>query len=230
MKKELSDERLKTGILGLDQLVQGGLQKGDFIVLVGGIGTGKTILAAEFVYNGILQSGEPAVFASFEEDVSSVKRNMLQFGMDLEKLEKEGTLKILDLDSLQGTGIATNIEVLMNAIDKIKAKRLVVDSLTGFLRGTKEKFEYSFLMHLIYKSLKREGITTLMTVSDPGQSEMSGIEEFVADGVFKLEKYTTEDMEVRTRFIIKKLRGTDHSRKYHSVTFTPEGVEILPYT
>ena len=69
-----------------------------------------------------------------------------------------------------------------------------------------------------------------MTVSDPGQSEMSGIEEFVADGVFKLEKYTTEDMEVRTRFIIKKLRGTDHSRKYHSVTFTPEGVEILPYT
>jgi len=230
LKKELSDERLKTGILGLDQLVQGGLQKGDFIVLVGGIGTGKTILAAEFVYNGILQSGEPAVFASFEEDVSSVKRNMLQFGMDLEKLEKEGTLKILDLDSLQGTGIATNIEVLMNAIDKIKAKRLVVDSLTGFLRGTKEKFEYSFLMHLIYKSLKREGITTLMTVSDPGQSEMSGIEEFVADGVFKLEKYTTEDMEVRTRFIIKKLRGTDHSRKYHSVTFTPEGVEILPYT
>ena len=230
MKKELNGERLKTGILGLDQLVQGGLQKGDFIVLVGGIGTGKTILAAEFAYNGILQSGEPAVFASFEEDISSVKRNMLQFGMDLEKLEKQGTLKILDLDSLQGTGIATNIEVLMNAIDKIKAKRLIVDSLTGFLRGTKEKFEYSFLMHLIYKSLKREGITTLMTVSDPGQSEMSGIEEFVADGVFKLEKYTTEDMEVRTRFIIKKLRGTDHSRKYHSVTFTPEGVEILPYT
>ena len=224
------DTRLKTGILGLDQLVQGGLQKGDFILLVGGIGTGKTILACEFVYNGILQSGEPAVLATFEEDANSVRKNMLQFGMDLKSLEQKGTLKILDLESLQGKGIAANIEVLMDALDKIKAKRLVVDSLTGFLRGTKERFEYSFLMHLIYKSLKRDGVTTLMTVSDSGESEMSGVEEFVADGVFKLEKYITEDMEVRTRFIIKKLRGTDHSRKYHSVVFTPRGVEILPYT
>jgi circadian clock protein KaiC len=229
-KKKLSGARLKTGVLGLDPLVQGGLQTGDFIVLVGGIGTGKTIFACEYVYNGILKSGEPAVFATFEEDVNSVKRNMLQFGMDLESLEREGTLKILDMETLQGKGIAANIDMLMSALDKIKAKRLVVDSLTGLMRGTREKFEYGFLMHLIYKSLKRDGVTTLMTVSSPTDGEMGGLEEFVADGVFQLESYITEEMEMRTRFIIRKLRGTDHSRKYHSVAFTPKGVEILPYT
>ncbi len=229
-KKQLSSARLKTGVLGLDQLIQGGLQTGDFIVLVGGIGTGKTIFACEFAYNGIIQSGEPAVFATFEEDVSSIKRNMLQFGMDLGRLERQGKLTILDLEALQGKGIAANIEMLMSALDKIKAKRLVVDSLTGLMRGTKERFEYGFLMHLIYKSLKRDGVTTLMTVSSPSDGETGGIEEFVADGVFQLESYVTEEMDVRTRFIVRKLRGTDHSRQYHSVAFTPHGVEILPYT
>jgi circadian clock protein KaiC len=229
-KKKMSGERISTGVMGLDKLVQGGLQRGDFIVLVGGIGTGKTIFSCEFAYNGVIQNDEPAVFATFEEDVGSVKRNMLQFGMDLEALEKKKKLKVLDLEALQGKGIAANIEVLMNTLDKMKAKRLVVDSLTGLMRGTREKFEYGFLMHLIYKSLKRDGITTLMTVSSPGDGEMGRIEEFVSDGVFQLESYVTDEMEVRTRFIIRKLRGTDHSRIYHSVAFTPKGVEILPYT
>ena len=224
-------ERIPSRVGGLDPLIQGGLQQGDFVLLVGGIGTGKTIFSSQFVYNSAKLGNEPAVFATFEEDIASLKRNMKLFGMDFDPLEKEKKVKLIDLESLEGRGMGSNIETLLGALDDIKAKRLVVDSLTAFLSGAKEKFDYSFLMHLVYKTLKREGITTLMTVSKyQGDQPMnSGIEEFVADGIFLLENYISKNMELRTRFLIKKLRGTEHSRKYHTVAFTPTGINILPY-
>ena len=241
--------RIKTGILGLDPLIQGGLQQGDFVLLVGGIGTGKTIFSCQFIYNSAKLYNEHSVFATFEEDVNSLKRNMLRFGMDLGALEKEGKIKLMDMEALEGGGMGANIETLLGALDDVKGKRLVVDSLTAFLSGAQEKFDYSFLMHLIYKTLKREGITTLMTASTPqGLNFMQnskhgadghvsqiyslndlGVEEFIADGLFQLESYVSEHMELKTRFIIRKLRGTEHSRKYHNVAFTPNGIEIYKW-
>ncbi|MCS4537960.1 MAG: hypothetical protein HYY67_03775 [Thaumarchaeota archaeon] len=221
--------RIKTGISGLDPLIQGGLQQGDFVLLVGGIGTGKTIFSCQFVYNAAKLYNEHAVYATFEEDINSLKTNMLQFGMDLGSLEKEGKIKLMDLEALEGGGMGANVETLLGALDDVKGKRLVVDSLTAFLSGAQEKFDYSFLMHLIYKTLKREGITTLMTVSTPQGSNGLGVEEFIADGLFQLESYVNEHMELKTRFIIRKLRGTEHSRKYHNIAFAPNGIEIYKW-
>ena len=228
-----ADVRIPTGIPGLDPLIHGGLQRGDFVLLLGGLGTGKTIFSCEFVYNAALTLNEPAVFATFEEDIRSLKRNMLNFGFDLSSLEAKGKMKLLDLDVLEGRGLSSNIQVLLEAMDEIKAKRLVVDSLTAFLSGTGEKFDYTFMMHLIYKTLKREGITTLMTASrqtTKNAPRETGVEEFVADGIFQLESYITESMEMRTRFVIRKLRGTDHDRMYHSLAFTPNGISILAFS
>ena len=225
--------RLKTGIPGLDPLIQGGLQKGDFILLLGDLGTGKTVFSSQFVYNSAKLYNETAVFATFEEDTRSLKRNMLRFGMDLGALEKEGKVKVLDLEALEGRGMGSNIEALLKALDDIGARRLVVDSMTAFMSGAEQKFDYSFLMHLIYKTLKREGVTTLMTVSKPQGSAVPpdmGVEESVADGIFELRNYISRDVEIKTQFLIRKMRGTEHSRKFHSVLFTPHGIEILPYT
>ncbi len=227
-----SSKRVPTGIPGLDDLIQGGLQHEDFTVLGGGIGTGKTIFSTQFAYYGAKVLNEPVVFATFEEDITSLKKNMIKFDMNLEALEKEKKMKLLDLEALEGRGMGSNIDTILAAVDDIKAKRLVVDSLTAFLSGAGEKFDYSFLMHLIYKTLKREGVTTMMTVSrSQGQNDFSSsLEEFVADGVFLIENFLTDSMELRTRFMVRKMRGTEHSRKYHSVIFGPKGLEILPYT
>ena len=203
------------------------------MLLSGGVGAGKTTFSCQFAYNGAMFLNEPAVFATFEEDSESLKRNMLKFGMDLDSLEKEGKMRILDLEILEGQGMGSNMEVLLSALDKIQGKRLVVDSLTAFLTGAKDKFDYRFLMHLVYKTLKREGVITMMTLSkmEAGNGLTGlGVEEFVADGIFQLESYISDSMELKTRFLVRKLRGCDHSRKYHSVAFTQEGVHILPWS
>ncbi|HKW04594.1 MAG TPA: ATPase domain-containing protein, partial [Nitrososphaerales archaeon] len=220
------------GIPGLDNLIEGGLQVGDFVLLAGGVGAGKTTFACQFIYNAVNLYNEPAVFATFEEDITSLTRNMKKYGIDLEALQRKQKLKLIDLEVLEGSGMGSNIETLVGALDEVHAKRLVLDSLTAFLSGTKGKFDYTFLMHLVYKTLKREGITTLMTISKPQSTfdSGSGIEEFLSDGIFQLESFISPHMEMKTRFIIRKLRGTDHSRKYHAVAFTSKGVEIIPWT
>jgi len=229
---EQKEERVQTGIPGLDGLIQGGLQAGDFVLLVGGIGTGKTIFSSQFAYQGAALVSQPAVYATFEEDIASLRRNMVKFGIDFQALEDQKKVRLLDLEALEGRGMGSNLETILSAIDEVKAKRLVIDSLTAFLSGTTGKFDYSFLMHLIYKTLKREKITTIMTVSNfNGPSEYSpGLEQFVADGVFEIENYLAENMELKTRFVVRKLRGAEHSRKYHTVVFSSKGIEILPYT
>ncbi len=201
-------------------------------MLVGGIGTGKTILSSEFAYSGAKDIGEPAIYATFEEDAASLRRNMLKLGIDFRALEDSKKARVLDLEALEGRGMGSNIDTILSAVDEIKAKRLVIDSLTAFLSGATGKFDYSFLMHLIYKTLKREKITTVVTVSRfDKQTEYSlGLEEFVADGVFYMENYLADNMELKTRFMVRKLRGTEHSRKYHTVVFSSKGIEILPYT
>ena len=230
-QSQQATERIPTFIPGLDPLIQGGLQRGDFIILAGGVGCGKTTFAAQYVCNTIKMLDEPAVFVTFEEDSESLRRNMSKFGMNLMLHEKDNKLKLLDLEILESDGLGANIDLILAALDKIHGKRLIIDSLTAFLTGAKDKFDYRFLTHLIYKTLKREGVTTMMTVSKSQNMDLlsNSVEEFVADGVFILEPFLSDSMELRTRFMVRKLRGVDHSKKYHRVAFTPRGVEILAW-
>jgi circadian clock protein KaiC len=224
-------ERVKSGVDGLDSLVEGGFLRGDVILLAGNTGSGKTILSAQFICNGAVQHGEKGVYASFEEDAGTLKRNMLRLGFDLEKLEREGAVKVLDLEAIKGAGLSANIEFILNALRDMNAKRLVIDSLTAFLSACQEKFEYRTLMHLFYKILKKLGCTTVMTCSVPTGLETLGlgIEEFIADSVITLENMV-HDGELKTRFLIRKMRGTNHSKKYHEVIIDGKGLKIVSFS
>jgi len=223
--------RVPTGIDGLDTLIEGGFLRGDVILVAGGSGSGKTIFSTQFIGNGATQYGEKGVYATFEEDSKTLKRNMLRFGFDLEKLEKEGAIKVIDLETLKGGGLSANIEYILGTLNKIDGKRLVIDSLTAFLSACTEKLEYRMLMHLIYRMLKTHGYTTVMTCSVPKGAKTLGlgIEEFIADSVIFL-KNSINNLELKTRFMIQKMRGTDHSKKYHNVIITDKGLQIVPFT
>lgn len=224
-------ERIKSGVTGLDELVEGGFIKGDSILLAGGTGSGKTIFATEFIYNGAVKHGEKGVYATFEEDAKTLKRNMLKFGFDLEELEHKDLVRVIDLEALKGGGLSANIEFVMGELRRIGAERLVIDSLTAFLSACNERFEYRTLMHVFYRMLKAYGVTTIMTCSMPTGAKTLGlgIEEFIADSVLILES-ETEGIELKTRFLVRKMRGTEHSKKYHNVIISGKGLQIVPFT
>jgi circadian clock protein KaiC len=213
-------KRIPTGIEGLDTIIQGGLIRGDVHLITGGPGTGKTILASRFVYNAIKNSGETAVYATFEESSDFFKRNLARLGTDFGPLEGEGKIKIIDLEILRGKGLESNIAYLLEVVAKAKATILVIDSLTALLLACESQFEQRTFMKTVYKSLKGKGITTLMTVS-LNEDGRIGPEGFLSDSVMLLENWVDKN-QFKTRFLIQKMRGTDHSRRYHSLTLGPE--------
>ena len=215
-----SSERIPTGISGLDGIIQGGFIRGDVHLLTGGPGTGKTILASRFVYNAILNHKEIAVYATFEESTDFFKRNLARLGVDFSPLEREGKIKVIDLEILRGKGLESNIAYLLEIVNKAKATILVIDSLTALLLACETQFEQRTFMKTVYKSLKGKGVTTLMTVS-LGEDGIIGPEGFLSDSVMYLENWVDKN-QFKTRFIVQKMRGTDHSRRYHSLTLGPE--------
>jgi circadian clock protein KaiC len=199
--------------------------------LAGNTGSGKTILSSQFIHEGAAKYDEKGVYATFEENAGTLKRNLFGFGFDLEKLGRKGTVKVLDLEAIKGAGLSANIEFILNVLRQMNAKRLVIDSLTAFLSACEQKFEYRTLMHLFYKILKKLGCTTIMTCSVPTGLETLGlgIEEFIADSVITLENIV-HDGELKTRFLILKMRGTNHSKKYNEVIIDGKGLKIVAFS
>ena len=213
-------ERIPTGINGLDPLIQGGLMRGDVHLITGGPGTGKTILASRFAYNACKSLGERAVYATFEESSEFFKRNLAKLGTDFSSIEKDGKVKIIDLEILRGKGLESNIAYLIELVGKARASILVVDSLTALLLACETQFEQRTFMKTVYRSLKAKEVTTLMTVS-LGDDGRVGPEGFLSDSVMFLENWV-DKAQFKTRFLIQKMRGTDHSRRYHSLTLGPD--------
>jgi circadian clock protein KaiC len=231
IQQKFSIKRAPTGIEGLDGLIEGGFIKGEVILLAGNTGSGKTIFSVEFLCHGATECHEKGVYATFEEDEKTLKRNMAKLGFDLEKLEQDGLIKVIGLEAMKGAGLNANIEFMLNAIRDLKAERLVVDSLTAFFNANQERFEYRTLMHIFYKVLKTLNCTTIMTCSVPTGSKTLGlgIEEFISDAVLSLEN-VIHDTELKTRFLIRKMRGTNHSRQYHEVIISENGLKIVPFS
>lgn len=213
-------DRIPTGITGLDSLIQGGLMRGDVHLVTGGPGTGKTIFTSRFVYNACKNLGERAVYATFEESSEFFKKNLTKLGTDFSGLEKEGKVKIIDLEILRGKGLESNISYVIELVSKAHASILTIDSLTALLLACETQFEQRTFMKTVYKSLKAKDITTLMTVSLSEEGRV-GAEGFLSDSVMLLENWVDKN-QFKTRFLVQKMRGTDHSRRYHSLTLGPD--------
>ena len=129
-------ERTATGIEGLDRILEGGFPKGSVILLSGGSGTLKTILATQFIYNGGKQFKEPGVFVTVEESAKNIGWNIESFGWDIKSLEDKNLMKIYRLKLTPERDIKAQIDeelkMISELVQKIGAKRLVIDSTTAF--------------------------------------------------------------------------------------------------
>jgi len=224
-------KRIPVGVKNFDKLVEGGLYENSINLVAGGAGAGKTILSTQFLYNGAVKHKEPGVYVSFEQDKEKFFHEMSRFGWDLKKLEKDGKFIFLEYtpekveDAIrEGSGI------IESAIEKHKAKRLVIDSLTAFALLHKNELEKRGDALALFRMINKWGCTALLTLEH--ESGMDHFEhhtttplEFEADSLTLL--YNIRDEHTRMRAIeILKMRGTNHSTKIYPMEINDKGIKI----
>ena len=233
--------RITTGISGFDDLIEGGLPEGRSFLISGGTGTGKTIFAIQFLINGAMQ-GEPGVYLTLDERPDLIREDMLRFGWNIRQLEDQGQLKIID-GTIAKLGIPSDEEFslpatgfdldkllleLMRTIKKIKAKRVVIDSIPALGMNFENEHEIRKAILKIVYLLARAGVTTLLTTEvNEGSKQFGkyGVEEFVSDGVIVLHYMGIGTQSNRTLHI-RKMRATKHSEDLHPLEITNTGIKI----
>jgi circadian clock protein KaiC len=226
-----------TGIDGLDDLTKGGFPKGRPTLICGSAGCGKTLLSMQFLTNGILNHNENGVFMSFEESENDLATNVSSLGLDLEKLKTEQRLVIehvrIEPSRVEETG-EYDLDGLFirlgHAIDKINAKRVVLDTIeTLFSCFSNEAIVRSELRRL-FNWIKEKGVTAVIT-AEKGRDTLTrqGLEEYVSDCVILLDNRVIDQVCTR-RLRIVKYRGSTHGTNEYPFLIDEEGISVLPIT
>jgi circadian clock protein KaiC len=221
-------QRVPTGISGFDELIEDGFPYESLILVAGSPGAGKTTLAAQFIMDGVLQYNEKGLYVCFAETKDSLLRNLSRFRWDLGNLERRRKISILDLSTTKEPGIQSNLNLILDTISDIGAKRLVIDSFTAFSMALTEATDIRFLIHLLYRFLQQIGCTTVMIADTPWGSQQigSGVEEFIADGIILMQTKFDDAGNLKRTLSILKMRSTDHSKKTHNYDITDTGIQI----
>jgi len=224
-------DRVKTGIEGLDALIEGGIPQGSSVLVSGGSGTGKTILATQYIYNGGKQYNEPGIYVSIETNLKNIIWNMQNFNWDIRELQEKNLMKTYRLnightkkrESVEDR-IDEELNVISQMVKEIGAKRLVIDSVSAFGVWFENVGLVRNLLFSFVDRLKNLDCTTLLTTETQGgrrQFSNFGVEEFITDSVIAL--YFTPP---HRSIFIKKMRGTDHSKTIHPFTINDKGLKI----
>ena len=230
-------QKIRTMIEGFDDISHGGLPVGRSTLVSGTSGTGKTLLAVQFLYHGLTYFDEPGVFVTFEESPADIITNAYSFGWDLQALIDSGKLFIVDAcpdpegqEVVGSFDLSALIERIQYAIRKYKAKRVSIDSVTAIFQQYDAAEVVRREIFRLLARLKQMDTTTLMTterVDEYGPVARFGVEEFVSDNVVIVRNALEGERRRRTLEILK-LRGTTHMKGEYPFTITDDGVSIFP--
>jgi len=224
-----SGKRLSTGIPELDKLMVGGIPEGDSIMVAGASGTGKSILCTHFIAEGLRQ-GEAAIIAVFEERPAEYATRAATFGLDLKTSQHSDKLEILYLRPLDLT-VDEALHEIMSAVQRLGAKRLVIDSLAGFERALAPDFREDFeeSLYRMFVSLTGHGVTILSTLMleesfvKPPTSNYAI--SFLTDDIIRL-RYVEINGHLRKILMVVKMRGGQHSKEIREYEITDNGFEL----
>jgi circadian clock protein KaiC len=211
-------------------MLGGGVREGDSVLVAGSSGTGKSVLATQFIAEGIRQ-GEPGIVAVFEERPQAYAERATSLGLDLETPQKDGKLAILYLRPLD-LSVDETMHSILDAVQKVGAKRLVIDSLAGFEMALSPGFRADFresLYRMIF-ALTGIGVTILSTVEvDESFTEFPFSTysiSFLTDDIIRL-RYVSIDGQLRKIMVVIKMRGGNHAKDIREYEITDKGVVIL---
>ena len=229
-------EKAPTGIRGLDEITFGGLPRGRPTLVTGSSGSGKTLLATQFLVNGARIHREPGLYVAFEESSEDLAQNFLSLGFDLQGLEKEKLISIdhvhIDRAEIEQSG-AYDLEGLFvrlnSLIDSISAKRVVLDTIEVLFGGLPDDGILRSEIRRLFRWLKEKGVTAVVTGERRGPLVSQGLEEFVSDCVISLETQV-EDAIMTRRLRVVKYRGSRHGTNSYPFLIDRGGISIVPVT
>lgn len=225
--KDNGMDRVKTGISGLDEMLNGGIPARKHVAVNGGPGTGKTSLCFEFLYRGA-KNGENGIYVSFEESPEDIIANMSGTfpGLDdVEALIKEGKLEIIKPEKLELEDVT---EMLQKKVSSHGVRRIAIDSATMIKMSFKSDIEYRRALFDFVMFLKKLNLTSMMVVEcNTAKKERMkySLEHFILDGIINLYTLSMEEKNVRSLEILK-MRGTDHSRDLVPFKVEEDGTKI----
>ena len=228
-------KKIKTNFSGLDEILDGGIPQGHNILLSGSSGTGKTIMAMEFLFNGA-KAGETVLYMAFSEPRDKILANLEGFSFFNKSLIDSGKVKIIDitqdarLKGLEMQNVDGMITMFRDLISDSGAKRVVLDSITSLASNLgSEKNIRDFIFGLGLQ-LSYMDCTIIMISEIPPQTfiySTHGVEEFIADGVILITEFERKGDLIRALQVIK-MRGVNHSRNKHVLKITSDGVKLIP--
>jgi circadian clock protein KaiC len=218
-------DKIPFGLPKFDKIIDGGFNSGHKVTVLGAPGTGKSVFCAQFIYNGITKHNQSGVYISTQEKKKEFYDNMMNFGMDFEKAEKEKKFIFIE----QGLVKAEFFDIvkILNRIQKINAKRVVFDSLNFFEvkypdQGTRNIETLSYM-----RGLSGRGRVSLW-VSENYEADrlVYKPEHFLSDGIIYLQHLMAARSGPSRTVTIIKLRGIKHDEKRYPFSMGPGGIDI----
>lgn len=235
--KKIQLHKVPTGIQGFDEITLGGLPYGRPTLVCGDAGCGKTLFSMEFLIHGAIQYDEPGVFMSFEETEDELATNVASLGYNLKDLIKRKKIFLdhvrIERSEIEETG-EYNLEALFirlnHAIETIKAKRLVLDTIESLFSGLPNPIILRAELRRLFRWLKEKKLTVIITGErGDGSLTRQGMEEYVSDCVILLDHRIIEQISTR-RMRVVKYRGSAHGTNEYPFLINETGFSVYPIT
>jgi len=222
--------RLSMGVPELDKMMGGGILEGDSLLVAGPSGTGKSALATQFIAAG-LRNGEPGIVAIFEERPQGYAERAGNFGLNLKTPRAQGKLEILYLRPLD-LSVDETLQEILDAVARVGAKRLVIDSLVGFEMALAPGFRVDFResLYRMIGALTGAGVTIFSTIEIEDTFTALPFSHytisFLTDDIIRM-RYVEIDGQLRKVMMVIKMRGGNHSKDIREYVITDKGVVVL---